>query len=629
MILRLMSKIERVSANISGIFILVMMILTTIDVFLRYVFNSPLDWNFEFQSLLLVGVAYLGISYVQSHRGHICMDVFSSRLSKTNQLGLQLLNDAIFLFLAVIITWQMGLQAWIAWVTGDFVWGVVKFPLWPAKWIITLGTGLISLRLISDILTNPLWRKQSEAKQNRRFIGLVVIAIVFILILSGVIFAKNLAMESQNIGWVAIALFFILLLSGTPVAPTMMISGICGFWLLRGGATALSMGGTVPYQSAAQYTMTVLPLFIIMGSFAYFAGFAQEGFNLARRWLEGITGGLVHATILGECAFAAASGSSIASVAVLTKVTIPEMIKHGVQKGLAIGVVAASAALDIMIPPSGTFVIYGMLTGQSIGKLLIAGVIPGLIGAAMIMITVYIRCKLDPSLVAPPSTTRASWKERLLAIPRAWGIMFIGIVVLGGLYAGIFTPTEAGAVGSTTAFLAMLVTRKSKMHDLYESLLESAAVSSTVLIILIGGMMFSYMLAASRLPTIVSEYIVGLNVAPMVVLIAIMVLYLILGCFVDTIAMLVITLPMVFPIILRLGFDPIWFGVLVVQTVEIALISPPYGMNLFVLKGMLPDTTLGEIYRSVVWFIAPLVVTLAIYIVFPQVCLWLPNMMSK
>jgi C4-dicarboxylate transporter DctM subunit len=629
MLSRLLIYSERIGANISGIIVMAMMVLTTADVFLRYVFNNPLDWNFELQSLLLVGVAYLGISYVQSQRRHVCMDVLPARLPKTNQLQLQLFGDIIFLFLMAIITWQMGIQAWNAWVTGDFVWGAVDFPLWPVKWAITLGTGLFSLRLIADILSNfrnIRWPEPSEGRQPGRYIGLVVIAGGLIILLAGIVIAGNMATEPQGVGWIVIALFFILLLSGTPVAAAMAVAGICGFWLLRGGETAVSMGGTVPYASVATYTMTVLPLFIIMGTFASYAGFAQDGFELARRWLRGIPGGLVQATVVGAAAFAAASGASIAACAVFSKMAIPEMLKHGVRKSLALGAVASAATLAIMIPPSSMFVIYGMLTGQSVGKLLIAGIIPGLIGAAMFMIMIFIRCKIDPSLV-PPSAG-ASWKERFSALPRAWGILFIAIVVLGGIYTGVFTPTEAGAIGATVAFLGMIVTRKAKMRDLHEALLDTAAIASTVLIILVGGMMFGYTLAVSRLPAAVTEFVATLNVAPMVILIAIMVLYLILGCFVDSLASMIITLPIVYPVILELGFDPVWFGVLMVQTVEIALVTPPFGLNLFVMRGVIPGTALGEIFRGVGWFIVPLIVTLAIYIAFPQVALWLPSMMA-
>jgi C4-dicarboxylate transporter DctM subunit len=269
-----------------------------------------------------------------------------------------------------------------------------------------------------------------------------------------------------------------------------------------------------------------------------------------------------------------------------------------------------------------------MLTGQSVGKLLIAGIIPGLIGAAMITIMIYLRCKFYPDIISTASITHTPWKERFSAIPRAWGLVFIAVVVIGGLYIGVFTPTEAGAIGAFVAFVATLATRRAKWRDLTYALLDSGGISGTVLFILVGGMMFGHMLTVTRLPAMLSEWVVGLNVAPIVILVAIMVMYLILGCFVDTLSTMIITLPIIFPIVIKLGFDPLWFGVLMVQSAEIGSVTPPFGMNLFVLRRMLPDSTLGEIFRSVGWFLLPMVATMAIYIAFPQVALWLPSMMT-
>jgi tripartite ATP-independent transporter DctM subunit len=350
---------------------------------------------------------------------------------------------------------------------------------------------------------------------------------------------------------------------------------------------------------------------------------------MGKKWLEGINGGMVQATVVGAAAFAAATGSSIASCAVLSKVALPEMLKHGVKKGMAIGVIASASTLAVMIPPSGQFVVYGMLTGTSVGKLLIAGVIPGLIGAAVMMTTIYIRCKLDPSQTGGIPRVRTPWKERWASVPRAWGIILMAVIIVGGLYTGVFTPTEAGSIGAFFAFVAMFATRRAKWKDLIKSLLESGGISATTLFILVGGIMFGNMLTITRLPAALSEWIVSLNVSPMLILICIIITYIILGCFLDTLSTMIITLPIIFPIIVDLGFSPIWFGVLMVQNAEIGTVTPPFGMNLFVLKSMLDDTNLGEIFRAVGWFIAPLVITMAIYIAFPQVALWLPNMMAR
>jgi len=456
---------------------------------------------------------------------------------------------------------------------------------------------------------------------------LIVIAVVGIF--AGVLlFSANQDFSSTTAGWIAIIMFLFLLFIGVPVATSMALIGVSGFWILSGVKSALGTAASVPFSAASEYTMTVLPLFIVMGIFAGLAGFAEKGFDLAKRWMEFVRGGIVQAAILGSVIFAAATGSGAAACAVLAKLTLPEMKKNGVERGMAIGVVASASTLAVMIPPSTTFVIYAMLTGNSIGKLLMAGIIPGLIGAALIMITVYIRCKINPRLVGAYSIEKSTWKERFSAIPGTWGVLLIIVIIIGGIFSGLFTATEAGAIGAFIAFIGVLALRKGKRSEIFNVLTDSAALSSAILFIVVGGMLFGNMISISRLPVMLSQWVVSLDMAPLAIVICIIFVYLIMGCFLDALSTMIITLPIIYPVIVNLGFSPIWFGVLMVQNMEIAAITPPYGMNLFILKGILPDTTMGEIVRGTMWFVLPLVITMAIYIAFPQVTLWLPNMMG-
>jgi C4-dicarboxylate transporter, DctM subunit len=305
------------------------------------------------------------------------------------------------------------------------------------------------------------------------------------------------------------------------------------------------------------------------------------------------------------------------------------MLKGGVRKGMAIGVIASASTLAIMIPPSTSFVVYAMLTGNSTGKLLMAGIIPGLIGAAMIMLTVALRCQFDPSQIQPLSRYKVSWKDRFGAIPRAWGIVLVVLVIVGGIMTGTFTPTEAGAIGAFVTFIAVLALKKANAGSIFHVLLDSAGITSVILFIIVGGMIFGNMLSITRIPNMLSAFIVGLNVPPLVILIIIMFFYFIIGCLMDSLSIMIITLPIIYPVIIKLGFDPIWFGVLQVQNLEISVVTPPYGMNLFILKGLLPDVKMGEIFRGVLWFIIPLILTMAIYIAFPQVATWLPSLMTQ
>jgi len=620
-------KIEKSGAVISAAFILIMMVMTTIDTSLRFI-SKPITGVYELETMMMVVIVYFGLSFIQSQRGHIRMDLLSSKLSESNQLLLNFLSDVIFLCIAVLITWKMGDAAWKAWLTNDYYEGVVRFAMWPAKGAIALGTGLVSIRLISDIIRNPLWFSKTGSGAARAV--RILFAVVFIAALAGVAVALiNADLKPHVAGYYMLVIFLVFLFIGVPIASGMTLIGIFGFWVLANSKVAMGTASTVPFSAAANYTMTVLPLFIIMGIFAGLAGFAEKGFDMARRWTEGIKGGIIHATVIGSAFFAAATGSGAASCAVLTKLTLPEMLRNGVRKDVGIGVISSAASLAVMIPPSTTFVIYAMLTGNSVGKLLIAGIIPGIIGAAMIMLIVWIRCMLNPDIVKATSVEKSTWKQRFAAIPQAWGLALVIVVIIGGILSGTFTPTEAGAIGAFVTFVAVLILRKGKdkYKEIGSGLADSAGIAAKILFILVGGMLFGQMISVTRLPNMLTEWVVGLEVAPIMIILAIMLVYFILGMFVDALTSMIITLPIIYPIVIGLGYDPLWYGVLMVQNIEIACVTPPYGMNLFIIKGMLPDTSMGTIIRGSVPFLIPLLLTMAVYIAFPQVVLWLPSLM--
>lgn len=435
-------------------------------------------------------------------------------------------------------------------------------------------------------------------------------------------------MTPQLIGWIAIGALLVLLALRVPVAIALATVGFGSYVAISGWEPGLFILGAVPYQRVASYVFTVIPLFILMGHFAHHAGFVNDIFNSTQKWLGGLCGGMVHATIAGAAAFGAACGSGMASCAIMGKVAIPEMRKKGVQKKLAMGAVAASGTIAAMIPPSNSMVIFGIITERSIGKLLIAGVFPGIVAALIYMMQVYIRVRLNPSL-APMTRQKITWKEKLISLKGIWGIAFVAITIMGGIYSGVFTPTEAGAFGAFSTFLMALAMRRLKWSELRTVLLDTTKTTGMVFFILVGASVFSHLLAITRIPNQVSELIIGLEVSRWLILAAIMVMYLILGTLIDGVSQMILTLPIIFPAIIALGFDPIWFGVLLVHLIEISLISPPFALNIFVLKGVVPDTEVGEIIRGIAPFLIADIITLILYIVFPQIALWLPSMMKK
>ena len=432
-------------------------------------------------------------------------------------------------------------------------------------------------------------------------------------------------MSPGTIGWIAITFLLILLVLRVPVAIAMLTVGFAGFWSITSLEPAFGILQIVVFSSLVKFTLAAVPLFILMGHFAYHGGFANDIFQTAQKWLGHRTGGVVHATIAGSAAFGAASGSGIAACATVAKVTIPEMRKLGVNPRLAFGSVAAAGTLATMIPPSVLMIIYGIITEQSIAELLIAGIIPGIVIALIYMGTVYIWVRIKPE-ICPPAP-RYDWSERLKAIKGVTGIAILAVTVIGGIYTGWFTPTEAGGVGAFCALLLAIAHRRMTWSKLIESLLDTAKTTSMVYFIVASAFVFGSFLAITRLPTEISEAIVGADVHRLVIILAIVAFYIVLGCFFDPLPSMILTLPIIFPAIVDLGFDPIWFGILIVYLSELAMITPPFGLHLFVLKGIFQETEMNDIIAGSVPFIMAASVILFVLITFPGVATWLPTQM--
>ena len=432
-------------------------------------------------------------------------------------------------------------------------------------------------------------------------------------------------MTPEAIGGLSIGAFLVLLMCGMPIGAAMFLVGFLGYWAISGLGPALGAMGLMPYQNIATYALTVVPLFIIMGHFAHYAGFANEIFSVAQKWVGNLAGGLVQATIAGAAAFGAACGSGMASCAIISKITIPEMLRRGVNRQLAFGAVASAGTLASMIPPSIVMVIYGLITNTPIGKLLVAGFIPGLVAAAVFMATVYILVKRNPSL--SPPIKGISWKERFSSLRGAWGIALIFGIVLVGIYTGIFTPIEAGAVGAFASFVSALALGRLTWRNLKMGLLETVRTTGSIFLVVAGAFIFTYFMAISRIPATASEALTSLNVPGIVVIIGIMIMYILLGCVMDVVPALFFTLPIIFPAVVNLGYSPIWFGVLIAHMVEMGMITPPFGMNLFILRGVIPDAKWHEVIRGVAPFVLADLITLTLYLAFPQLALFLPNMM--
>jgi tripartite ATP-independent transporter DctM subunit len=423
-------------------------------------------------------------------------------------------------------------------------------------------------------------------------------------------------------------LVFLLLFLGMPIAFALMLVGVAGVTYLASLEAALPMAARTVYEVSAYYPYTVIPLFIVMGGFAGSSGLTQDLYRTFDKWLRRLPGGLAIATIASCAGFAAVSGSSVATAATMGTVALPEMKRFNYHPRLATGSIAAGGTLGFLIPPSIGFVVYGMLTEQSIGRLLIAGMIPGLLLALAYIGIVVGMVKLNPSL-APASPEPVGWGEKFRSLLGVWEPLCLFLLVMGGIYLGFFTPTEAGAVGATVLFMVALLKKKLTGENLVEALIEAVRISVMVLFLVAGANVFSYFLALSTIPMKVAGWASSLEVSRYAIHAIIVTIYLFLGCFLDAISMMVLTMPVIFPVILALGFDPIWFGVIAVLMMEAGLITPPMGLNIFTVAGVAKDTSVEEIFRGVAPFLLAIFSIVILITIFPKLALFLPGLMLR
>jgi C4-dicarboxylate transporter DctM subunit len=427
---------------------------------------------------------------------------------------------------------------------------------------------------------------------------------------------------------VGLAAMMVLAFVRIPIALAMGIVGIVGYAYMRdwNWMVAFATAQTKVYETGRNYTLSVVPLFILMGSFVTRAGMSQELFRAAYAFIGHLRGGLAMATVMACAGFGAICGSSIATAATMAKVAYPSMKKLGYSDALATGSIAAGGTLGILIPPSTILVIYGIITETNIGKLFAAGILPGILATVLLCLAVAWSTWRDPK--AGPRGERASWAERWTALRGVWAVIALFALVMGGIYAGAFTATEGAAMGAFGAMIFALSRRVLTWKSLYASLVESARTTSMLFMILIGALMFAEFVNITTMPADLTNFVSRFQLHPIVVVGAIMVIYIILGTAMEELSMILLTLPVFFPIIVKLGLDPIWFGILIVVVVEIGLISPPVGMNLFVLSTLIPEVPTRTVFRGVMPFITADIVRLAILVAFPAISLYLPSLMK-
>ena len=433
-------------------------------------------------------------------------------------------------------------------------------------------------------------------------------------------------MDEFQIGLVGSACLIGLVLIGVRVVYACALVGLLGLVTIIGWTGGAGNAGMIPYAKGTLYPLSVLPMFILIGFLAYHAGMTQSLFDAARKCFGWVPGGLAVATVFATAGFAAVSGASTATAAVFSRVAIPEMLKYGYSQRLAAGVVAAGGTLASLIPPSAILVIYAIIVEESIGRLLIAGFIPGIVSAIIYAALIIFMAARNPEL--GPPVKGFTWNDRLKSLPGTFPVVFVIFIIFFSMYTGTATPTEAGALGSMVVFIMALVGGM-QWPTLREALLETARLTVMIFSLVWGVLIFVRFMGFAELPAVFAEWVVALPFPPVVTMICILMFYVILGMFMDAIGMLLLTLPVVYPAVIGLGYDPIWFGIVVVKMCEVCLITPPIGLNCYVVAGVRPDIPLQEVFRGIGPFFIADVITLGVFLAFPEVITWLPDLMIE
>ena len=431
-------------------------------------------------------------------------------------------------------------------------------------------------------------------------------------------------MDEFQIGLIGSGFLIFLVLIGVRVVYACALVGLLGLVSIIGWTGGAGNAGMIPYAKGTLYPLSVLPMFILIGYLAYHAGMTQSLFDAARKWFGWVPGGLAVATVFATAGFAAVSGASTATAAVFSRVAIPEMLKYGYSQRLAAGVVAAGGTLASLIPPSAILVIYAIIVEESIGRLLVAGFIPGIVSALIYAALIIVMASRNPEL--GPPVKGFTWSDRIKSVPGTFPVLFVIFIIFFSMYTGTATPTEAGALGSMVVFIMALLGGM-KWNTLKEALLETARLTVMIFSLVWGVLIFVRFMGFAELPAAFAEWVVALPFPPVVTMICILMFYVILGMFMDAIGMLLLTLPVVYPAVIGLGYDPIWFGIVVVKMCEVCLITPPIGLNCYVVAGVRPDIPLQEVFRGIGPFFIADVITLGVFLAWPEVITWLPDLM--
>ncbi|MEW6667182.1 MAG: TRAP transporter large permease subunit [Thermodesulfobacteriota bacterium] len=598
----------------------IMPIPIVVDVIRRAIVGRSVPGIIETEEFMLVLIVYLSLAITQWQKGQISIDLVYGKLSARRQMAIDCFNSLMCFILAGLLTWRLTANAIDKLPERSFS---LFIPISIFVFIAAFGTLVLALVLFVQVLESG-----SRMLKNGMVMGLFVVVIVSIFLYVAPFLIKLLpwSLGGISLGAFGFCFLFVLILLNMPIGYAMAIAGFLGLLITnRTVWGALGTFGTAPYATTASFILAVAPLFIVMGELAYRAGISDDLFDTAHKWLGRLPGGLAISAVAGCAGFAAVSGDSMSTAVTMGTVSLPEMEKKKYSPSLATGCLAAGGTLGILIPPSVGFIFYAIVTEVSIGKLFMAGILPGILLAGLFMIYIYIIARMKPEVA--PRGESTTFREKLLALKGVIGMLVLFVLVLGGIIGGIFSPTEGGAIGAAGAFVMALVKRRLTRRIFRAALEDTVTITCKLLLILIGVGILSYFLAATRLPSELADFVSGLQVSRYMVFTIVILLFIFLGCIMNVIPMLLLTLPAIFPSIEALGFDPVWFGVISVLVMEMGQITPPIGVNVFAISSIAKNVPMATIFKGIFPFFICMVVCTFILVLFPQIALYLPNLL--
>jgi len=612
---------SRVFNYVACVALCIMPIPVVAEIILRYAFSYSIPGGIELQEFLMLVLVFLGLASVQVEGGgNIQIDLVIGKLKGRARNAVEAFVYTLCLLIVILISSQLVTQGIKKFQDGEIS-RSLELPVW-AFWFLAA----VAVFLLALALTVRLLKALGGASRQRGWGGLILACFVAcVLIVGPMVGFRPSGLSAAGSGILGMLFLFAILFLGVPIGFGMAVTGFLGMIVLNKSLPpSLAMLGIGPYDTGASYMLTVVPLFILMGEIAFHSGISRDLFEAASKWFGRVRGGIAMSSVAGCAGFAAVCGDSLATAVTLGAIAIPEMKKKDYDMSLATGSLAAGGTLGILIPPSVGFIFYGIVTEESIGKLFVAGVIPGVVLALLFIVYIAVITRLRPQMA--PQGEFVTFREKIISLKGIVGMLLLFVVILGGILTGFFTAIEGGAVGAVGAFIYALAKRRMTFAMLFTSLKSTLNITCKLLLILMGVGILGYFLAGTRIPFFLADAISGMGVSRYLIFAFVVVFFLVMGCLLNVIPMILLVLPTIFPMIVALGFDPVWFGVVCVIMMEAGQITPPIGVNVFAISTS-TGVPMFTVFRGIAPFFACMILLVVLLVIFPEMATWLPSVL--